>query len=251
MGQRKRIVIVGGVAGGASAAAKARRMSEDANIILFERGNDISFANCGLPYHVGGIIQDRARLLIQSPQAMRQRFAIDIRTRSEVIRINRQQKTVVVHDRAKDKQYEQPYDALILSPGAEPVRPPIPGADHEKVFTLRSLADMDAIKAAVDKAGLKSAVVVGGGYIGLEMTEALVHRGLSVSLVELEPQVMGPIDPEMATPLHEHLRLKGVDLCLNSSVTAIEEREGQLNVRLSTGRVIPTGLVILAVGVRP
>ncbi len=281
MGQRKRIVIVGGVAGGASAAAKARRMSEDAEIILFERGNDISFANCGLPYHVGGIIQDRARLLIQSPQAMRQRFAIDIRTRSEVIRINRQQKTVVVHDRAKDKQYEQPYDALILSPGAEPVRPPIPGADHAKVFTLRSLADMDAIKAAVD-AGVgatprgrpgqaqgpapTSAVVVGGGYIGLEMTEALVHRGLAVSLVELEPQVMGPIDAEMATPLHEHLRLKGVDLCLNSSVTAIDERDGELEVRVGatprgrpgqargpapTDRVIPSGLVILAVGVRP
>ncbi len=266
MGQRKRIVIVGGVAGGASAAAKARRMSEDAEIILFERGNDISFANCGLPYHVGGIIQDRARLLIQSPHAMRQRFAIDIRTRSEVIRINRQQKTVVVHDRAKDQQYEQPYDAVILSPGAEPVRPPIPGADHEKVFTLRSLADMDAIKAAVDDGvgatprgrpgqaqgpAPTSAVVVGGGYIGLEMTEALVHRGLAVSLVELEPQVMGPIDAEMATPLHEHLRLKGVDLCLNSSVTAIEEREGQLELRLSTGRVIASGLVILAVGVRP
>jgi NADPH-dependent 2,4-dienoyl-CoA reductase/sulfur reductase-like enzyme/peroxiredoxin family protein/rhodanese-related sulfurtransferase/TusA-related sulfurtransferase len=257
MGQRKRIVIVGGVAGGASAAAKARRMSEDAEIVLLERGNDISFANCGLPYHVGGIIPDRARLLVQSPQAMRQRFAIDVRTRSEVLRINRPQKTVLVHDLAKDRQYEQPYDVLILSPGAEPVRPPIPGADHKRVFTLRSLADMDAIKAVVDAGkGEKSspamtAVVVGGGYIGLEMTEVLAHRGLAVSLVELEPQVMGPIDPEMATPLHEHLRQQGVDLCLNSSVTAIQEREGQLEVRLSTGRLIPCALVILAIGVRP
>jgi NADPH-dependent 2,4-dienoyl-CoA reductase/sulfur reductase-like enzyme/peroxiredoxin family protein/rhodanese-related sulfurtransferase/TusA-related sulfurtransferase len=251
MGQPKRIVIVGGVAGGASAAAKARRVSEDAEIILFERGHDISFANCGLPYHIGGIIQDRARLLVQSPQVMRQRFAIDVRTQSEVIRINRQQKTVVVHDRAKDRQYEQPYDALILSPGAEPARPPIPGADHKRVFTLRSLADMDAIKAVVDASESKSAVVVGGGYIGLEMTEVLVHRGLAVSLVELESQVMGPIDPEMATPLHEHLRLKGVDLCLNNSVTAIQDQDGQVEVRLSTGRVIPCGLVILAVGVRP
>ncbi len=267
MGQRKRIVIVGGVAGGASAAAKARRVSEDAEIILLERGNDISFANCGLPYHVGGIIPDRARLLVQSPQAMRQRFAVDVRTRSEVLRINRPQKTVVVHDKAKDRQYEQPYDVLILSPGAEPVRPPIPGADHPRVFTLRSLADMDAIKAVVDggvgatprgrpgqaqgPAPTASAVVVGGGYIGLEMTEVLVHRGLAVSLVELESQVMGPIDPEMATPLHEHLRQQGVDLCLNSSVTSIQEREGQLEVRLSTGRLIPCGLVILAIGVRP
>ena len=258
MGQGKRIVIVGGVAGGASAAAKARRVSEDAEIVLFERGSDISFANCGLPYHVGGIIQDRARLLVQSPKSMHQRFAVDVRTHSEVLRINRQPKTVVVHDKAKDRQYEQPYDALILSPGAEPVRPPIPGADHKRVFTLRSLADMDAIKAAVDAgrgekslAPAMSAVVVGGGYIGLEMTEVLVHRGLAVSLVELESQVMGPIDPEMATPLHEHLRLKGVDLCLNHSVAAIEDRDGELEVRLSTGRVIPCGLVILAIGVRP
>jgi NADPH-dependent 2,4-dienoyl-CoA reductase/sulfur reductase-like enzyme/peroxiredoxin family protein/rhodanese-related sulfurtransferase/TusA-related sulfurtransferase len=258
MGQRKRIVIVGGVAGGASAAAKARRMSEEAEIVLLERGNDISFANCGLPYHVGGIIPDRARLLVQSPQAMRQRFAIDVRTHSEVIRINRPQKTVVVHDKAKDRQYEQPYDVLILSPGAEPVRPPIPGADHQRVFTLRSLADMDAIKAVVDggkgeksSAPTMAAVVVGGGYIGLEMTEVLAHRGLAVSLVELESQVMGPIDPEMATPLHEHLRQQGVDLCLSSSVTAIQERDGQLEVRLSTGRVIPCALVILAIGVRP
>ncbi len=251
MGQRKRIVIVGGVAGGASAAAKARRVSEKAEIVLFERGSDISFANCGLPYHVGGIIQDRSRLLVQSPEAMRQRFAIDVRTNSEVTRIDRGRKAVVVHDRAKDKQYEQPYDALILSPGAEPVRPPIPGADHKEVFTLRSLTDMDAIKAVVDADSLKAAVVVGGGYIGLEMAEVLVHRGLAVSLVELESQVMGPIDPEMAAPLHEHLRLKGVDLCLGSSVTAIEDDNGLPAVRLSTGRVIPCGLVILAVGVRP
>lgn len=251
MDQRKRIVIVGGVAGGASAAAKARRVSEDAEIVLFERGGDISFANCGLPYHVGGVIADRARLLVQSPEAMRRRFAVDVRTQSEVIRIDRGKKVVVVHDKAQDKQYEQPYDALILSPGAEPIRLPIPGADHKKVFTLRNLADMDAIKAAVDAASVKSAVVVGGGYIGLEMAEVLTHRGLAVSLVELEPQVMGPIDPEMAAPLHEHLRLHGVDLCLGSSVTAIEDSDGLPAARLSTGRVIRTDLVILAVGVRP
>jgi NADPH-dependent 2,4-dienoyl-CoA reductase/sulfur reductase-like enzyme/peroxiredoxin family protein/rhodanese-related sulfurtransferase/TusA-related sulfurtransferase len=257
MGQGKRIVIVGGVAGGASAAAKARRISEEAEIVLFERGSDISFANCGLPYHVGGIIRDRTRLLVQSPQAMRRRFGVDVRTHSEVIRINREQKTVLVHDRAKDRQYEQPYDVLILSPGAEPIRPPIPGADHQRVFTLRSLADMDAIKAVVDAdKNAKpdtpaSAVVVGAGYIGLEMTEVLAHRGLAVSLVELESQVMGPIDPEMATPLHEHLRLHGVDLCLNTSVTAIDDENGRPAVRLSTGRVVPASLVILAVGVRP
>jgi NADPH-dependent 2,4-dienoyl-CoA reductase/sulfur reductase-like enzyme/peroxiredoxin family protein/rhodanese-related sulfurtransferase/TusA-related sulfurtransferase len=251
MEQGKRIVIVGGVAGGASAAAKARRVSERAEIILFERGDHISFANCGLPYHIGGQISDRGRLLVQSPQAMRRRFGVDVRVRSEVTRINRQQKTVEVHDRAKDRRYEQPYDALILSPGAEPVRPPIPGADRKGVFTLRSLADMDAMKAAVDGSRPKAAVVVGAGYIGLEMTEALVNRGLGVSLVELEPQVMGPIDPEMATPLHEHLKGRGVDLCLSHSVTAIQGQGDQLDVVLNSGRVIPCGLVILAVGVRP
>jgi NADPH-dependent 2,4-dienoyl-CoA reductase/sulfur reductase-like enzyme/peroxiredoxin family protein/rhodanese-related sulfurtransferase/TusA-related sulfurtransferase len=251
MEQARRIVIVGGVAGGASAAAKARRVSERAEIILFERGEHISFANCGLPYHIGGQISDRGRLLVQTPQAMARRFRVDVRTRSEVVRINRSQKTVVVHDLAKDRQYEQPYDALILSPGAEPVRPPIPGADRDSVFTLRTLADMDAIKAVVEGSQPKAAVVVGGGYIGLEMTEALVRRGLSVSLVELEPQVMGPIDPEMATPLHEHLKAQGVDLCLNNSVTAIRAQGDLLDVVLNTGRSIPCGMVILAVGVRP
>jgi len=223
MAQGKRIVIVGGVAGGASAAAKARRVSEEAEIILFERGADISFANCGLPYHVGGIIADRARLLVQSPEAMRKRFAVDVRTHSEVLRIDRAKKVVVVHDKAKDRQYEQPYDALILSPGAEPVRPPIPGADNKRVFTLRNLADMDAIKAVVDaKPGL-TAVVVGGGYIGLEM----------------------------AAPLHEHMRLQGVDLNLGASVTAIKDSDGRVEALLSSGRSIPCDLVILAVGVRP
>ncbi|MBP8304621.1 MAG: FAD-dependent oxidoreductase [Phycisphaerae bacterium] len=251
MSQPRRIVIVGGVAGGASAAAKARRVSEDAQIILFERGEAISFANCGLPYHIGGEIRDRDRLLVQTPQAMRQRFRVDVRVRSEVLRIHREKKTVAVYDQVKERQYDEPYDALILSPGADPVRPPIPGADHGSVFTLRNLADMDAIKAVVDRGQAKAAVVVGAGYIGLEMTEALVHRGLAVSLVELEPQVMGPIDPEMATPLHEHLRAQGVDLCLNNSVTAIRDQGGGPEVLLSTGRAIPCGLVILAVGVRP
>jgi NADPH-dependent 2,4-dienoyl-CoA reductase/sulfur reductase-like enzyme/peroxiredoxin family protein/rhodanese-related sulfurtransferase/TusA-related sulfurtransferase len=251
MAQGKRIVIVGGVAGGASAAAKARRISEDAEIVLFERGSDISFANCGLPYHVGGIIQDRNRLLVQSPEAMRKRFAIDVRTHSEVLRIDRAKKVVVVHDKAKDRQYDQPYDVLILSPGAEPIRPPIPGVDHKRVFTLRNLADMDAIKAVVDAGVNQAAVVVGGGYIGLEMAEVLRHRGLAVSLVELEPQVMGPADPEMAAPLHEHLKLQGVDLNLGASVTAIGDRDGRPEALLSSGRAIPCDLIILAVGVRP
>jgi NADPH-dependent 2,4-dienoyl-CoA reductase/sulfur reductase-like enzyme len=206
MAQRKRIVIVGGVAGGASAAARARRLSEDAEIVMFERGPYISFANCGLPYHIGGQIKDRDRLLVQTPEKMNQRFAIDVRTRSEVTGIDREKRQVTVRDLAKGREYQTGYDALILSPGAEPMRPRMPGIDSPRVFTLRSIPDMDAIKAVVDKEGASRAVVVGGGYIGLEMAEALIERGLAVSLVELEPNVMGSVDPEMAAPLHDELR---------------------------------------------
>ncbi len=251
MSKKKRIVIVGGVAGGASAAAKARRISEEAEIILFERGEYISFANCGLPYHIGGQIKERSRLLVQTPKSMARRFRIDVRTHSEVTAIDRDKKTVRVHDVAEDRDYEEFYDVLILSPGAEPFRPPIPGGEHERVLTLRNVADMDTIKNLVDQDDVTSAVVVGGGYIGLEMTEALVDRGLCVSLVELEGQVMGPVDPEMATPLHEHLTLHGVDLRLKTSVTSIDPRDEGLDVRLNTGDVLSCGLVIMAVGVRP
>lgn len=177
MASKKRIVIVGGVAGGASAAARARRLSEEAEIILVERGDYISFANCGLPYHIGGQIQDRNRLLVQTPEAMTERFAIDVRVKSEVTQIDRDTKTVTIMDGATGKKYEEMYDELILSPGAAPIRPDMPGADLACVFTLRALNDMDAVKALVDKEGCDTAVVVGGGYIGLEMTEALVERG--------------------------------------------------------------------------
>lgn len=249
--QKKRIVIVGGVAGGASAAAKARRVSEEAEIILFERGEHISFANCGLPYHIGGQIKERGRLLVQTPKSMVRRFHIDVRTHSEVTAIDRDRRMVHVHDVAEDRDYEEPYDVLILSPGAEPFRPPIPGAEHERVLTLRNVADMDVIKKLVDDGEVTSAVVVGAGYIGLEMTEALADRGLRVSLVELEGQVMGPVDAEMAAPLHEHLTLHGVDLRLKTSVTSIEPKAEGLDVSFNTGEVLSCGLVIMAVGVRP
>ncbi|MBN1362258.1 MAG: FAD-dependent oxidoreductase [Sedimentisphaerales bacterium] len=251
MGQRKRIVIVGGVAGGASAAARARRLSEDAEIVMFERGEYISFANCGLPYHIGGQIRERDRLLVQTPKMMSRRFAIDVRTRSEVTRIDRAKHEVTVRDLAKGGDYQISYDALILSPGAEPVRPNIPGIESSRVFTLRSIPDMDAIKTAVEQQGAQRAVVVGGGYIGLEMTEALVDRGLIVALVELEPSVMGTVDPEMAAPLHEELRLHGVDLHLGTSVTEVTEQGGTVSMLLSDGKRIETDLVVMAVGVRP
>jgi NADPH-dependent 2,4-dienoyl-CoA reductase/sulfur reductase-like enzyme/peroxiredoxin family protein/rhodanese-related sulfurtransferase/TusA-related sulfurtransferase len=256
--QPNRIVIVGGVAGGASAAARCRRLSEEVEIVLLERGRDISFANCGLPYHIGEIIADRDRLLVQTAGGMRKRFGIEVRTRHEVVRIDRSQKQVVVRDLDAGTDKAEPYDALILSPGAEPVRPKIPGADGAAVFTLRSLHDMDRIKALVDQQRPDRAVVVGGGYIGLEMTEALCGRGIGVTLVELARQVFVAADAEMVAPIHQQLQQHGVDLRLGTSVTAIRPVDGQgqeqgqgASVLLSTGETVACGLVILAVGVRP
>ncbi len=251
MPESKRVLIVGGVAGGASTAARLRRLSEDAEIVIFERGENISFANCGMPYHIGGTIADRKRLLVQTPEAMRKRFGIDVRTRSEVTAIDRQGRQVTVRDLATGKETSERYDVLVLSPGAEPIRPPIPGADGKLVFTLRGMADMDAIKQAIDANKPAHAVVVGGGYIGLEMTEALRQRNIGVTLVELARQVFIPADPEMVAPLHEELRKHGVDLRLGVSVDAIREENGRLAVTLCDGQVIEAGLVILAIGVRP
>jgi len=251
MSERKRILIVGGVAGGASAATRARRLSEDAEIVLFERGEHISFANCGMPYHIGGTIADRGRLLVQTPEGMRERYRLDVRTRTEVLRIDRAARKVLVRNLATGEEIEEPYDALILSPGAAPVRPPIPGADHPLVFTLRTLGDMDRIKQVVDEQKPAQAVVIGGGYIGLEMTEALRQRGVGVTLVELAAQVFSAADPEMVAPIQQELESNGVDLRLGASVTAIREEDGRLEVRLSTGEAVACGLAIMAIGVRP
>ncbi|NLH18161.1 MAG: FAD-dependent oxidoreductase [Phycisphaerae bacterium] len=246
-----KIVIVGGVAGGASAAARARRLNETAEITLLERGDYISFANCGLPYHIGGTIPERSRLLIQTPEAMEKRFKIDIRTKSEAIGIDRTARQVVVHDRSTGREYQIPYDKLILSPGAEPVRPKIPGIDSAKVFTLRSIPDMDAIKACVDSSPGTKAVIVGAGYIGLEMAEALRHRKMEVSVVELENQVFGPMDPEMASMIDGQLRLQGVELLLGMSVTAIEDTHEGVTVHLSSGKTLDASLVVVSIGVQP
>ena len=251
MSERKRIVIVGGVAGGASAAARARRVSEEAEIILYERGEHISFANCGLPYHIEGTIPDRKRLLVQTPESMRRRFAIDVRTRTEVTRIDRTRKIVVTRNLATGAEQTEPYDVLILSPGAEPIRPPIPGVDGKRVFTLRSLADMDAIQELVGREKPQQAAIIGGGYIGLEMAEALRKREIGVMLLEVANQVMAAADPEMVTPLHQQLRLQGVDLRLGTSVTSFVEEGELLHIRLSTGESLRCGLAILAIGVRP
>jgi len=251
MSKHKRIVIIGGVAGGASAAARARRLSENADIVMFERGEHISFANCGLPYHIGGQIPDRKRLIVVEPELMRRRFRIDVRLRTEVTAVDRRQKEVVAVDRATGREYRQPYDALVLSPGAAPVQPPIPGADGPLVMTLRNLVDMDAIIAALKEREPKRALVVGGGYVGLEIAEAFRDRGLDVTVVELADQVMGTVDPEMASLLHQELKLNGVDLRLGSSVTEFKERDGGLEVLLSTGEKVECGLAVVAIGVRP
>jgi NADPH-dependent 2,4-dienoyl-CoA reductase/sulfur reductase-like enzyme/rhodanese-related sulfurtransferase len=253
MSSGKRILIVGGVAGGASAAARARRLSEDAEIVIFERGQHISFANCGMPYHIGGAIEERSRLLVQTPQSLKARFRIDVRLGAEVVSVDRKQRTISVRDTASGKETTERYDALILSPGAEPVRPPIPGADLKRVYTLRSMTDMDAIKKAVDDlpADTGRAIIIGGGYIGLEMAEAIRARSRDATLVELSNQVFMPFDAEMAAPLHQHLLAKGVDLRLKSSVESIAAEGDTLRVRLSNGNILSAGLVILAVGVRP
>lgn len=246
----KKVVIVGGVAGGATAATRVRRLDEQTEIVVFERGPDIAFANCGLPYHIGGEIVERETLLVQTKAVLQARFDVDIRARSEVVGIDRAAKTVRVRELESGREYDESYETLLLSPGATPVRPPIRGVEHPAIHTLRNLVDVDRIKQAVD-GGAKSAVVVGGGFIGLEMAEGLRRRGLDVSLVEMLPQVMPPFDPEMVVPLHRELKLNSVDLRLKETVTGFEDADGRVRVQLKSGEVLETDLVILAVGVRP
>lgn len=254
MSEAMRIVIVGGVAGGASAAARARRLSEAAQIVLFERGPDVSFANCGLPYYIGGAIAERGNLLVQTPHGLHKRFNIDVRVNTEVTAIDRAGHTVTARNVKSGEEYQERYDKLILSPGAEAVRPALPGIESARVMTLRNMADMDRIKCAVEglagQAGAR-AVVIGGGYIGLEMAEALRERQVAVTLVEMLPQVMGPADAEMAAPLHDTLVQHGVDLRLGTAVVGFEETSAGVRVKLSDGVEVEAGLVVLAIGVKP
>jgi NADPH-dependent 2,4-dienoyl-CoA reductase/sulfur reductase-like enzyme/rhodanese-related sulfurtransferase len=246
-----RILIVGGVAGGASAAARARRLSEAADIVLFERGPYVSFANCGLPYHLGGVIEDRSRLLVQTPESLNARFDIDVRVNAEVMAIDPEAQTVRVRNLKTGRETTERYDALVLSPGAEAIRPGIPGADSERIFTLRNMGDMDAILAALPRDGTGRALVAGAGFIGLELAEQFRLRGLSVTLVEQLPHVLGPADPEMTVPLQEELVRQGVDLRLGRSVTAFTEVGGTLEAILDDGGRVPCALAVLSVGVRP
>ena len=245
-----KLVIVGGVAGGASAAARARRLSEDAQIVLFERGPEVSFANCGLPYYVGGSIAQREKLLVTTAERLRARFHLDVRTRSSVEAVDRAAKSVRVRDLATGREYDESYDKLILAPGAAPVKPPIPGVNLPGICTLRNLENVNRIKTRIDE-GVKQAVVVGAGFIGLELVENLVRRGIATTLVELQDQVLPPLDKEMTTPIVQVLAAKGVTVLLCQSAAAFEQDGGDLVVRLDSGVRLPAQLVVLGVGVRP
>lgn len=243
-------LIVGGVAGGATAAARIRRIAENDEIILFEKGEYISYANCGLPYYIGGTIADRSKLFVQTPEAFGRRFDIDVRTRSEVLSIHTEEKKVTV--KAPDGSvYEESYDKLLLSPGASPVKPPLPGIDLEGIFTLRNVSDTDAIKQYIGSRDVKRAVVIGGGFIGLEMAENLHDAGAEVTVVEMADQVMAPIDFSMAAIVHQHLLEKGVRLRLNTAVTGFEKSGEGLEVAFASGEKAPADIVILSIGVRP
>lgn len=246
----KKVVIVGGVAGGASAAARLRRLDENVQIVMFEKGEYISFANCGLPYYIGGVIEERNALLVQTPEAMKARFNIDVRTLSEVIEIERLDKKIKVKDLRTGSIYEENYDTLILSPGSTPLKPPIPGIDGENIFVLWNMNDVDKIKNHVVKEKPKRAIVIGGGFIGIEMAENLYELGMEVSVVEMANQVMAPIDFEMAQGVHQHIRSKGVKLYLENGVKNFEKNGNITQVHLQDGTVLESELVILSIGIK-
>lgn len=242
-----KIVIVGGVAGGASCAARLRRLDEESTIVLFERGQHISFANCGLPYYVGNVIREQGNLLVQTPEGMNTRFAIDVRTESEVVAIDRAAKSVTVKNLTTGEEYTESYDKLVLSPGASPIRPA--NIDAPNIFTLRNIPDTLAITSYADRTEAKRAVVVGGGFIGIEMAENLTERGIAVTLLELASQIMPPLDPEMAAYLHKQLRAHGVDLRLGTGLASVSA-DGKV-VTLTDGTTVETDIITLGIGVRP
>ncbi|EKO3751590.1 FAD-dependent oxidoreductase [Vibrio metschnikovii] len=265
-----KIIIVGGVAGGASAAARARRLSEDAQIIMFERGSFVSFANCGLPYHIGGDITDRSKLLLQTPESFLARFNVDVRVMNEVVSIDRDSKSVTVKNLVDGSEYTESYDFLLLSPGAGPVVPPIPGINNPLTHSLRNIPDMDRIIQTIQMNKPEHATVVGGGFIGLEMMEAFHQLGIKTTLIEMADQVMTPVDHEMAGFAHAEIRQQGIDLKLGVALQAVEyvpnehiasfgsgedeehqHIEGELNLTLNNGETLTTDILIMAIGVRP
>jgi len=243
-------VIIGGVAGGATAAARIRRIDEFAEIIILEKGKYISYANCGLPYYIGGTIEDRDELFLQTPESFGKRFNADVRVENTVVNIDTTAKTVTVR-RADGSEYTETYDKLLLSPGASPVKPPLEGINLEGIFTLRDVDDTDRIKNHLNTRAVQKAVVVGAGFIGLEMAENLHHAGVEVSIVEMLNQVMAPVDYSIAAHVHQHLLKKGVKLYLEQTVERFEQKDGKINVCLKSGKVVPSDMVLLSIGVRP
>lgn len=246
-----RYIVIGGVAGGASTAARLRRLDEQAEIILVERGAYISYANCGLPYYAGGVIAERDRLFVMTPEKFKGWLNVDVRVNTEAVAINPDSQTVVLKNLLTNATTTERYDALVLSPGAEPVRPPIPGINDERIFTIRSVPDIDAVKKYIDTKRPERAVVIGGGFIGLEMAENLHHRGIFVTIIEALPQVMNVLDFEMAAMVHQQLKAKGVELYLNAAVKEFSNQGSQLKILLSDGTSLYADMAILSIGVKP
>ncbi len=248
----RKVIIVGGVAGGATCAARLRRLDEQAEIIVLERGPYVSFANCGLPYYVGDVIRDESRLLQASPELFRERFRIDVRTQHEALRIDRERRELVIHDLVSGEEYRESYDALVLSPGASPITPPLEGIGLPGIFTVRTVPDSDEIREWISLHRAKRAVVIGGGFIGLEMVENLARRGLEVTLIEAAGQVMPPLDPEMAEYVRERLNAHIANVRLGDAVAGFEkDSHGGVFVKTSSGLRFGADLVILSIGVRP
>jgi len=249
---KKKVVVIGGVAGGATCAARLRRLDEDVEIVVLDQGPYVSFANCGLPYYVGDVIRDEAKLLLATPKLFHERFNIEVRTRHEALRIDRESGEVVARELETGREYRERYDALVLSPGAAPIRPPLPGIGLPGVFTLRSVPDSRVIREWIETRSAASAVVVGGGFIGLEMAENLAHRGLHVTVVEMAAQLMPPLDPEMSEYVRQTLQKHGVQLQLADAVASFEAAaSGGLTVRTQSGAAFDADLAVLAIGVRP
>jgi len=249
--QPRTVVIVGGVAGGASCAARLRRQDEGVPIVMLERGPYVSFANCGLPYYIGGVIEDEAALLIADVALFRDRFNVDVRTGEKAVAIDRAARLVTIRRMTDGTTYTLNYDKLVLSPGARPIRPPVPGIDAPGIFSIRTVPDSRKVREWIDRRAVSKAVVIGGGFIGLEMVENLVRRGIGVTVIERQSQLMPPLDAEMTIPLARELKDRGVELCLGDSVSRFEERQGVLCVYTEGGAELSVDLVILAIGVQP
>lgn len=246
----KKVLIVGGVAGGASVAARLRRLDESAEIIMFERDEYISFANCGLPYYIGEVIKERDKLLVQTPESMKKRFNIDVRINSEVISVDTQKKVAKIRSQ-QNGEYEEPFDYLVLSPGARAIKPAIEGINSQRIFTLRNIPDTDKIKAYVSDMQIKSAAVIGGGYVGIEMVENLKLKGIEVTLVEAAPHIMAPFDSDVVVAVEKEISDNGIKLILNDGVKGFKDKEGSVEITLNSGTKLDADLVILAIGVIP